>query len=73
MIPRPRGAIAHGLDTKLPGEDGEDAATNWGPRPSPEAKHFRKDPEDTLTHGWGNRPNPKKDPTAIKAQGQHHN
>ena len=73
MIPRLRGAITHGPDTKLLGEDGEDAATDWGARPCPEAKPFGKDPGDTLTHGRGNKPNPKKDPTGIKVQGWHYN
>ena len=62
MIPRLNGAIAHGHDTKLSGEDGEDAATDWGTRPNPKIKPFGEDPGDTSTHGWENRPNPKKDP-----------
>ena len=42
------------------GEDGEDAAVDRETRPSLEAKLFRKDPGDTATHDWENRPNPKK-------------
>ena len=66
MIPRSRDAIAHSPETKLLGEDGEDVAIDWGTRLSPEAKPFRKDPGGTPTHGWGNKPNPKKDPTGIE-------
>ena len=29
----------------------------------PKVKPFEEDPRDALTHGWGNRPNPRKDPT----------
>ena len=75
MIPRLNSTIAHSHDTKLPGEYGEDMATNWGTRPSPMMKPFGEDPGDALTRGWGNiskndlastcgwrnRPNPKKD------------
>ena len=67
MIPRLRGVITHNTDTKLPGEDGEDAATDWWTRPSLEAKSFGKGPGDTPTYDWGNIPKPKKDPTGIKA------
>ena len=75
MIPRLKGVIAHGHDTKLPGEDGEDAAIDWGTRPSPKAKLFEEDLRDILTHDWGNKPNPEKDPTptGIKVQGRHNN
>ena len=52
-------------DTKLPGEDGEDEAVGWGTMPSPKAKPFEEDPGDTLTRGWGNKPNPGKDPTSA--------
>ena len=51
MILRPRGTIVHDPDTKLPGEDGEDATTDWGTRPCPKAKPFEKDPGDTPTYG----------------------
>ena len=68
MIQRSRGAIASSLSTKLPKEDGEDTATDWGTRPGPGAKPFGKDPRDTSTQGWGNRPNPKKDPTGIESK-----
>ena len=77
MIPRLKGVIAHDHDTKLPGENGEAAATSWGTRPSPKVKPFEKDLGDystrgrknrqnlgkdpTLAYGWGNRPNPKKE------------
>ena len=51
MIPRLKGAISHGPDTKLPEEDGEDAMTSWGTKPSPKAKPFREDLGDTLAPG----------------------
>ena len=51
MIPRLKGAIAHDHDIKLPGKDGEDAATSWGTRPSPKVKPFEEGPGDTLTCG----------------------
>ena len=73
MIPRPRGAITHSPNTKLPGEDAKDATTDWETRPNLEAKPFRKDLEDTPTRSWGNRPNPKKDLTGIEIQGRCHN
>ena len=73
MIPRLKGAITEGHNTKLPREDGEDAATGWGTRPSPKAKPFREDPEDTLICGLGNRPNPKNNLIRIEVQGQHNN
>ena len=73
MIPRLRDAVTHSPDTKLPGENGEDVATDWGTKPSPEVKPFRKDPGGTPTRGWGNKPNPKKDPTRIEIQGRHYN
>ena len=60
MIPRLKGVIAHGHNTKLPREDGEGAAAGWGTRPNPKAKPFVEDPRDAPTCGWGNRPNPKK-------------
>ena len=66
MIPRPKGAIIRSPNTKLPGEDGEDATTDWGTRPNLETKPIGKDPGDTPTRGWGNMLNPKKDPTRIK-------
>ena len=61
MIPRLKGIIAHGHDTKLPGEDGEGMTASWGTRPSSMVKPFEEDSEDTSTHGWGNKPNPGKD------------
>ena len=89
MIPRLKGVIAYGHNPKLPREDGEDATIGSGTRPSPKAKSFEEDPRDTLTHGWGNIPNPeknstlvhsggnrpipKKDPAGIKLQGQNNN
>ena len=51
MISRLKGFIAHGHDTKLLGEDGEDAATGWGTRLSPKAKPIREGSGDTSTHG----------------------
>ena len=67
MIPRLRGVIALDPDTKLPGEDGEDAAAKWGARPSPEVKPFGKDPGDTPTHGLGNRLTPRRIPLRSKS------
>ena len=50
MIPRLKGTIAYSHDTKLPGEDGEDAATRgWGSRPS-----LKKDPTRIEVQGWHN-------------------
>ena len=66
MIPILKGAIAYNNDNKILGEDGEDAATDWGTKPSPKAKPLGDDPEDTPTHGWGNSPNPKKDLAGIE-------
>ena len=63
MIPRLKGVITHDHNNKLPGEDSEDAATGWGTRLSPKVKLFEEDPGDTSTWGWGNKPNPRKDPT----------
>ena len=57
MIPRLRGAIAYSLDTKLPGEDGEDAATDWGTRPNQEAK---SNPETLQPMVGGIVPTPRK-------------
>ena len=62
MILRLNGVVTHDHHTKLPGGDGEDAATGWGTRPSPKAKPFGEDPRDTPTRGWGNRHDPEKDP-----------
>ena len=73
MIPRSRDVIAHSPNAKLPKEDGEDAATDWGSRLGPKVKPFGEDPGDTPTRGWGNKPNPKKDPTWIEIQGWGHN
>ena len=61
MISRLKSIIAHNHDTKLLGEDGEDATAGWGTRPSPKAKPVEKDFGDTLTTGLGNKPNPEKD------------
>ena len=62
MILRLKGVIAHGHNTKLSGEDGEGTTAGWGTRtrPRPKVKPFEEDHRDTLTHGLGNRPNPKK-------------
>ena len=49
MILRLKGFITYGHDTKLPGEDGEDAATGWETKPNPKVKQFGEDPRDTLT------------------------
>ena len=73
MIPRSIDAIAHSHNTKLLRKDGEDAATDWGTRPSPKAKFFRENPKGIPTSSWGNRPNPRKDPMGTKIQGRHHN
>ena len=70
MILRLKDAIAHGHNTKLPREDGEDAAIGWGTKPSPKAKPFKENPRDTLTRGWGNRPNPQKNLTGIEIRGK---
>ena len=72
MIPRLKGVIAYGHDTKLPGEDGEGATTDWGTIPNPKAK-LLEDPRDALTHGRGNRPNPGKDPTLAYGWGNRPN
>ena len=45
MIPRLKGAIAHSHDTKLPGEDSEEATTDWGTKPSRKVKPFGEDPK----------------------------
>ena len=68
MIPRLKGAITHGHDIKLSGEDSEDAATCWRIRPSAKAKSFKEDPRDIPTYGLGNRPNPKNNPAGIEVQ-----
>ena len=84
-----KGVIAHDHDTKLLGEDGEGVTIGCGTRHSPKAKPFEENPRDTLTcgwgnrpnpekdptsaYGWGNRPNPKKNPTGIEVQGRHNN
>ena len=89
MIPRLKGVIAYGHDTKLPREYGEDVTIGWGTRPSPKVKPFEEDPKDistrgwgnipnpgkhpTPTCGWGNRPKPKKDLVGIEVQGRHNN
>ena len=51
MIPRLKGAIAHDHNTKLLGEDGEDAETSWATGPNPKVKPFGEDPGDTPTYG----------------------
>ena len=66
MIPRLKGVIVHGHDTRLPGEDGEDMAIGWETRPSPKTKSFEEDPRDVSTRSWGNRPNPGKDPILAR-------
>ena len=73
MIPRLKGIIIHGHDTKLLGEDGEDTTTGWGTRPNPKAISFEEEPGDTPTCGWGNRPNPEKDPTLARGWGNRPN
>ena len=73
MISKSRDAIAHSPDTKLLREYGEDTIIDWGNKFSPEAKPFRKNPRDTPTCGWGNRPNPREDPIGTEIQGRHHN
>ena len=89
MITILKGDIAHGHDTKLSREDGEDVAIGWGTKPSLKAKPFEGDPGDISTHGWGNKPNPmkdhtptrgwgnkpnpNKDPVGIEVQGRHNN
>ena len=73
MIPRLKGVIVHDHDTKFLGENGEGATTGWRTKPNPKAKPFEEDPEDTLTHGWGNRPNPGKDPTPAHGWGNRPN
>ena len=70
---RLKGVIVHGHDTKLPGEDGEDTAVGWGTRLNLKAKPFEEDPEDALTRNWGNRPNPRKDPTPAYGWGNRPN
>ena len=69
MIPRLKGVIAHGHDTKPQREDGDGAIVGSGTRPSPKAKPFKEDSRDTPTHGWGNKPNPKKDPAPAHGWG----
>ena len=66
MNPRSKDVITRSPDTMFPREEGEDAATDWGTRPSPKVKPFGKYPEDIPTRDWGNKPNPKKDPIGIK-------
>ena len=73
MISRLKRTIAQGHDTKLPGEDGEDAATGWGTRLSPKAKPFIEDPKDTPRCGWKNKPNLEKNPAGIKVQVRRNN
>ena len=73
MIPRLKSVIAHGHDTKPPEEDGEDTVTSWGTKPSPKAKRFEENLADTPTRGWGNIPNPRKDPTLTRGWGNRPN
>ena len=73
MIMRLKGVIAHNHNTKLQGENGEDAVARWGTRPSLKAKPFEKDLGDALTYGWGNRPNPRKDLTPAYGWGNRPN
>ena len=73
MILRLKGVIIHDHDTKLLGEDGEGAVACWGIKPSPKVKPFEDDPGDTPTYGWGNRPNPRKDPTSAYGWGNRPN
>ena len=68
MILRFKDVITHGRDTKLPGEDGEGAKTDLGTSASPKVKPFEEDSKDTLTCGWGNKPNPEKDLTLVHEQ-----
>ena len=51
MIPRLKGIIACGHNTKPPGEDGEGVAAGWGIKPSTNAKPFEEDPGDAPTCG----------------------
>ena len=69
MILRLKDIITHSHDTKLTGEDGEDATGDWGTRLSLKEKLFREDPRDNLTRGLGNRSNPKKDSIGIDILG----
>ena len=73
MISRLKGAIAHSHDTKLLGEDGEDAAAGWGTKPSLKAKHFEEDPKDASTYGWRNIPKSRKNPTPAYGWGNRPN
>ena len=63
-------SITHSHSTKLPGENGEDAAKDWGTRRSLKAKPYREDPRGIPTHGWENKPNPKRDHTGTEIQGR---
>ena len=70
---RLKGVITHGHDTKLPGEDGDGAAACWGTKPSLKARPLEEDSRDAPTCGWGNRPNPGKDPTPAHGWGNRPN
>ena len=73
MIPILKDVITHDHDTKLSRRRGEDATISRVIRPSPKEKSFKEDPEDTLTHGWGNRPNLGKDHTLAHGLGNRPN
>ena len=60
MILRFKGSIAHGHDTKLLGEDGEDVTTGWGTKPSPKVKPFEEDHTDTPTMVRGTDLTPRR-------------
>ena len=60
MISRLRGAIAYSPDTKLPGEDVEDIATDWGARPSLEVNPSGKISEILRLTIGGIYPTPRR-------------
>ena len=69
MILRLKGVITHGHDTKLLRKDSEGAATGWGTRPSLKVRPFKENFGDFPTCGWGNKHNPRKDPTLAHGWG----